>query len=61
MQAAVMAPFATALLVLEALTSGLLVLDALALPPLVVYVALGPLAHWVSSRTPKDAHSKKGR
>jgi CDP-diacylglycerol--serine O-phosphatidyltransferase len=61
LQAAVLGPFALALLAWEALTSGLLVLDALALPPLVVYVALGPLAHWVSNRSPKEAHSKKDR
>jgi CDP-diacylglycerol--serine O-phosphatidyltransferase len=60
-QAAVLGPFTLALLAWEALTSGLLVLDALALPPLLVYVALGPLAHWVSSRSPKEAHSKKDR
>lgn len=61
LQAAVLGPFALALLAWEALTSGLLLLDALALPPLVVYVALGPLAHWVSNRSPKEAHSKKDR
>lgn len=60
-QAAVMGPFALILLAWEAVTSGLLVLDALALPPLVVYVVLGPLAHWVSTRTPKEAGSKQDR
>jgi CDP-diacylglycerol--serine O-phosphatidyltransferase len=58
-QAAVIAPVSAVLLVLEALTSGWLVLDALALPTLVAYVALGPVAHWVSTRTPEEARSKK--
>jgi len=61
LEAAVLGPFALALLAWEALTSGLLVLNALALPPLVVYVVLGPLAHWASSRTPKGAQSRKDR
>lgn len=60
-QAAVLGPFAIALLAWEALTSGPLVLNALALPPLVVYVALGPLAHWLSNRTANGDSSNKYR
>lgn len=61
LEAAVLGPFTLALLAWEALTSGLLVLNALALPPLVVYVVLGPVAHWASSRTAKGAQSRKDR
>jgi CDP-diacylglycerol--serine O-phosphatidyltransferase len=58
-QVAVLTPLALALMAWQALSSGLLVLSALAFAPLVAYVALGPLAQWASSRTPSEARSRK--